>query len=854
MTQLIDNMEETLEELTACGTPPNRCTLYFYDNCILFYPIFPFLEKEFTITVVDNDIVRWQRQQVRREECMYIKIPRLIGEVGCTFGGFDEKIVACLLKHGVRPVIKDMRRGNMNLRLDLMHGFRFSQERLIRRALAKNKSGLIGAPTRYGKCHPAGNKVLMHDYTVRNVEDVRVGDYLMGPDGVGRKVIAIGTGSEPSYKIIPNKGEEFSCNESHILSLQATGGANLGGYKKGDIINIQLKDYLTRSKTFKHVTKLWYAPLEFPHKNLPYDPWIVGVWLGDGSSNGAARITKPDTAVQQGIIAWAETQGLLWSLKKVNTEGDTVTVRTKEGIRTSINPLTQIARMCQKSKEVRCIPTEYLTASRQQRMELLAGLIDTDGNINNKTGYEITTKYKSLSDGITQLCRGLGFRVTRKYVQKSIKDTGFKGWYWRMQISGPTHTVPCRGHKKIGKTIGRVDPKTTGFTVEAIGTVPYYGFELEGPDHLYLMWDHCVTHNTTLIINVLRAAEGKKCIVVLPGVDLCRQMYDACKALLPGREVALICTGSRYRFQNRDITVCSVDSLEKTSEGTPSIDFGGTDIVLFDEPHAMVTVKRVLSINKFRHARRIGFGATLEGRSDKRDAYIIGLIGPVLASVTYKEAVAEGAICPINVIFLKIKISGRHTEHASREGAYDDIFFLSSAMAELTRRICEEVIPLDWQTLLFIKHEKQAELYLETIGTEHTIAMAKRMTNVQRKDITERCATGEITRCLCSNIFVQGVTFSHSRVLVNLAAGGNNTTAIQKPGRLAEIRPGKRCGIMIDFLFVEDDNAMDDDENTSWKSLCGESRSRLSAYKKIGYGIRIADSFDELKEIFNSIK
>lgn len=847
--------EQEIDSIFAIKEVTNvDCQIFVYDNQILFHPILPCVAETLTITEKSLECsaeTGFVRKVMFRSREMFSTCQRQPGTIGVTFQGFLHRIIRTLVKKGFTFNVQDLRvaksyNGDFpRPDFSLMYGFRFSQEELLKEFLSADMSGLIGAPTRYGKCHIAGTKVLMYDYSIKVVEDVQVGDLLMGPDGLPRKVVALGRGREQAYNVIPNKGEPFGCNESHILSLKVTGGAKFGGYKKGDVVNITIKEYLGRSKTFKHVTKLWYAPLEFSEKDLPYDPWMVGVWIGDGCINGRARITKPDKNVQSGIIAWAERCGLLWSYKTSNTENDTISVRTIEGVRTSKNPLTEIARMCVVDDEKR-IPLPYLTASRSQRLELLAGIIDTDGYSNNGMAYELVTKYEGLSEDVIQLCRGLGFRVTRKKTQKGIKSTGFVGTYYRIQIAGPIQDIPCRGHKNIDCTVGRVNPTVTGFKLEDIGEQDYYGFEIEGPDRLYLNWDHCVTHNTTLMINTLRAFPDLVTVVTAPGVDLVRQLYDDIKEKIRNREVKLICSGSRTKYpSDTGITVCSADSLEKC-------DFGSTELLLADEPHALVTEGRIRMIDKFPKARRLGFGATLTGRFDGKDALIEGLFGPVIVERTYKEAVDEGAICPLHIIFLKVEVQPQ--PYRDRDAAYDDLLFKSSTMANLTKDICEYVIPQEWQTLIFIKHEPQAELFLDAIGDSHTIAMAKRMNKSQREEIAEMMRKNVIKRCLCTKIYVQGVTFSDVRVLINAEAGGNNTSAIQKPGRLAEIRPNKKCGIVIDFMFVPpDDVSLSDYSGDPWTCPCRDSLSRLTAYQDKGYEIHEVDTVEELKRVFDSI-
>lgn len=722
------------------------CQIFVYDNRILFYPILPCLEKALQITekaLECNADTKWKRAVVFRKRELYATCQRQPGIVGVTFQGFLARIAKALLTDGKTFDVRDMRvstvaNGFPAPQFDRMFGFRFSQESLLKTFLGADRSGLLGAPTRYGKCEIAGTKVLMHDYSIKVVEDVVVGDLLMGPDGLPRKVIALGHGREQAYRVVPRKGEPFGCNKSHILSLHTPGGV---------VVNMTIKEYLEASDDFKQTAKLWYAKLDFPWKELEEDPFEAG-------KRCAAEHSR--------------------------------------------------------------IPVEYLTADYAQRMDFLAGTADDTASVWMMGLYNFATTSEGLSEDLVRLCRGLGLCVIRTK----------EGDEYHIHAS---------------------DRETTSlFDLEDIGEQGYFGFELEGPDKLYLNWDHCVTHNTTLMINTLRAFPDLTTVVTAPGVDLVRQLYDDIKKQIANREVKLICSGSRTKYpSDTGITVCSADSLEKC-------DFGATQLLLADEPHALVTESRLRLIDKFPHARRLGFGATLKGRFDGKDALIEGLFGPVIVERTYEEAVKEGAICPLHIIFLKVEVPVRN--YYDRDEAYDAILFKNPDMAQVTKEICERVIPSDFQTLIFIKHEQQAELFLDAIGTEHTIAMAKRMNKSQRDDITERMKNNQIKRCLCTKIYVQGVTFSDVRVLINAEAGGNNTSAIQKPGRLAEIRQGKKCGIVIDFMFVPpSDVDMRDYSGEPWTSACKDSLARQTAYEEKGYHIHHVDTIAELQQVFDSI-
>lgn len=352
---------------------------------------------------------------------------------------------------------------------------------------------------------------------------------------------------------------------------------------------------------------------------------------------------------------------------------------------------------------------------------------------------------------------------------------------------------------------------------------------------------------TTLMVNTIRAYPTLTTCVVAPGVDLVKQLYTEMRSKFDttGRQVYLVYGNKKPKGVIRpgDIIICSADSLGK-------IDTTQFRLLLADEPHELVTDTRLPGINSFHNARRLGFGATLTGRFDGRDKLIEGLFGPVLAERTYREAVDEGAICPLSVIFLDVNLMPKR--YYNRQRAYDGLFFRNAKMHELIASLCKEVIPADFQTLIFIKNEKQAEELVEAIGKETCIAMAKRLTEKERDELTRKVKENKIKRCLCSKIYVKGMTFSDVRVLINAEAGGNNTSCIQKPGRLAEIRPGKKCGIIIDFFFRQDENVIDEIPG-AWRCLVSDSKSREKAYSDKGYDIFHARDQKEVKRKFETL-
>lgn len=104
---------------------------------------------------------------------------------------------------------------------------------------------LFTGPAGCGKCLAKGTQILMHDNTIKNVEDILVGDLLMGPDNKSRIVTSLANGKELMYKVLLEDGSYFSCNKSHIITLKHNQTQQIEHFNVEDVYNNpqKYKDY-----------------------------------------------------------------------------------------------------------------------------------------------------------------------------------------------------------------------------------------------------------------------------------------------------------------------------------------------------------------------------------------------------------------------------------------------------------------------------------------------------------------------------------------------------------------------------------------------------------------------------------
>ena len=362
---------------------------------------------------------------------------------------------------------------------------------------------IIAARPGMGKCLGKGTKVLMYDGTLRNVEDVLEGELLMGDDSTPRRILSIARGRENMYWVHQNHGISYRVNESHILSLKRS--RTEGSHEHGDVLNIEVRDYLTKSDKFKSNYKGYKVGVEFEEKPLPLEPYYLGLWLGDGHSY-SSRITNVDQEVIDYLEGYASELDL--QLVEYQQEGKTSNygiTSGKQGKRSGFSPQSALNEL--NLLENKHIPQSFLINSNKNRLELLAGIIDSDGYYDSEYHvYEVVQKREELAKQIKFLCDTLGFKTSIRTKKATIADRNFEEDVFRVRLSGDLNKIPVKiERKKARERISIIDWRHTGIQVELDKEDDYYGFEIDG-NRLFLLEDMTVTHNTAFIVSALRNA------------------------------------------------------------------------------------------------------------------------------------------------------------------------------------------------------------------------------------------------------------------------------------------------------------------------------------------------------------
>ena len=395
----------------------------------------------------------------------------------------------------------------------------------------------LQGPMGVGKCHAKGTEILMYDGSIKLVEDIVVGDVIMGDDSSPRRVLTLGQGEDDMYDIIPVKGEKYTINSEHILCLKQSGVGSiksitlkdgtirfktsrfnnmthtfdtkrfnsyeqaseyLNSFNEEDnITEISVKDYLKLSEhTRNNWLKGYRKGVDFSYSHVEFDPYILGLWIGDGCSS-KPLITSQDAT----ILGYLNTKLREYDLILSHHGKYDYYVRSID--KRNENPMLECLQKYNLLNN-KHIPRDYKCNDREIRLKLLAGLIDSDGYLVNNT-YEITQKSDILAKDILYIARSLGFAAYLKRCEKSCIYKGDRKWgvYNRIFISGDIDEIPVKVERKKADMRRQIkDHLVTGIDVKYVGRGTYYGFTLDG-NHRYLLGDFTVTHNTSFARNAI---------------------------------------------------------------------------------------------------------------------------------------------------------------------------------------------------------------------------------------------------------------------------------------------------------------------------------------------------------------
>ncbi len=376
------------------------------------------------------------------------------------------------------------------------------QERFC--ACESNTIYLCGAAT-MGKMQPYDAKVLT-PYGFVDMGSLSVGDTITSRDGNTQNVLRIFEhGLKDVYRITFDDGASTECGLEHLWSV----AFKKPHYKYSDYETHTLEDIISHISNGEKAAIPFCLPINFQSEKLPIKPYTMGVLLGDGCCRGCNITVASDDSE---VIERIENDG--YKCTKVKDPKSCDYRLRRKGL---WDELTVLGLKGTYSWE-KFIPLVYLHADVKSRLELMQGLIDTDGHIDKFGHIQFYTVSPQLAKDVQWLVRSLGGRCSIIVKKTSFVYDGIKKQdrdCYVLNINTPiNHQIVGLNRKRErllkGYRNGRTQMRRVIKSIEYVGKKQCRCILVSNPDHLYVTDDFIVTHNTfSMIFKVLYGIDKK---------------------------------------------------------------------------------------------------------------------------------------------------------------------------------------------------------------------------------------------------------------------------------------------------------------------------------------------------------
>lgn len=245
------------------------------------------------------------------------------------------------------------------------------------------------------------------------IKDLKVGDYVFGPDGEPVKVIAKSDiwHDRKLYSVTTDDGEEILCDSRHLWSVRSD--TRLAASHK----TYRAEELAEWTKSSRPCLPR-HSPVDYPERKLPIDPWVLGAWLGDGTSSLGRITCHPD-----------DREFMIGEFTRRGYETTDLADPYSFGVLGLRAQLIETGLINNKH-----VPDDYLIGSINQRMALLQGLMDTDGTVlrNGQCGFYNTNK--GLVKAVASLLHSLGVKASIRFADDKRGRWGSAKRVWRVMF------------------------------------------------------------------------------------------------------------------------------------------------------------------------------------------------------------------------------------------------------------------------------------------------------------------------------------------------------------------------------------------------------------------------------------
>ena len=477
-----------------------------------------------------------------------------------------------------------------------------------------------------GKCLGKDTPILMYDGSIKMVQDVQVGDVLMGDDSTPRNVLTLARGRETMYKIADaSDREEYIVNESHILSLKASRHYSKK-YTEGSVHDISVKDYLALPKTIRGLLLGYRAQIEYPAQPTTADPYVMGHIINI-DYNMHNYIADGGTSV---VTIFKSVYDYIHKVTNLGTTDDVYVVYVINYCR---DPY--LRQMMETFHARSHIPMEYKCNSREVRLRVLAGILDSCVVSARFTDHYITEVLDNgtLAEDILSLARSLGFGAGIRVVYRGHSPTSRYKVVIRIYGDNIGEIPVERDYFRIqrGTCLKHRTSDLYSIKVTALEEDDYYGFEIDG-NRRFVLGDLTVTHNTVMALKIVSLIQ-KKTLILVHKEFLMNQWIERIEEFLPGARVGKI-QASTCDIEDKDIVIGMIQTMY--NKVFPQEVYSQFGLTIIDEVHRIGSEEFSKTLLKTITPYMLGISATVE-RKDKLTKLLYMFIGPKIHSMLRKQ-------------------------------------------------------------------------------------------------------------------------------------------------------------------------------------------------------------------------
>jgi deoxycytidine triphosphate deaminase len=330
------------------------------------------------------------------------------------------------------------------------------------------------------------------------MEHLEVGDEVFDENGNPTAVVAATDvmRDRPCYEVLLSDGSRFVADAAHLW-VTRTKGERVRGLSGSARTTEQLAATLRIGREWNHHIAL-AGPVQYAQcADLPIDPYVLGIWLGDGTTSSATITTADQAVVDQIIAAGYQAHRTSAPYGWRIGAGHDARRRDDAGRYAPDGGLNSVLR-AEGLLGDKHVPSYYLTASCEQRLALLQGLMDSDGYCDEIGRCEFVSTLEHLSDAVVELAASLGLRPVKRKKRVTLNGVECSPAY---QVKFTPHLPVFRLERKLA----RLAPKRRQsrfravVAVRPISTVPVRCIQVAASSGMFLVGRTFVpTHNSSL--------------------------------------------------------------------------------------------------------------------------------------------------------------------------------------------------------------------------------------------------------------------------------------------------------------------------------------------------------------------